>query len=49
MTEHEFLDKDRRRERTKFADGTTVTADWDAGTVEVLPELNVESIRLGSK
>jgi hypothetical protein len=28
MTNHEFLDKERRRERTTFADGTTVTVDW---------------------
>jgi len=49
MTDHQFLDKERRRERTKFADGTTVTADWDAGTVEVLPELNIDSNWLGSK
>jgi phage baseplate assembly protein gpV len=28
MTNHEFPDKDRQRERTTFADGTTVTVDW---------------------
>jgi hypothetical protein len=28
MTKHEFLDKDRQKERTTFADGTTVTVDW---------------------
>lgn len=39
MTGHEFLDKSRRRERTTFSDGTTVTVDWDAKKVEILPEL----------
>src|SRR6185369_9448967 len=39
MTNHEFLDKDRRQERSTFADGTTVTVDWDANTVVVKPEL----------
>jgi hypothetical protein len=37
MTNHEFLDKDRRRERTTFAGGTTVTVDWDKKTAEVRP------------
>lgn len=39
MTNHEFLDKNYRRERTTFSDGTTVTADWDKNTVEIRPEL----------
>ena len=39
MTGHEFLDKNYRKERTRFADGTTVTVDWDAGTFAVSPEL----------
>jgi hypothetical protein len=39
MTNHEFLDKERRKERTTFADGTTVTVDWEVNTVEVQPEL----------
>jgi hypothetical protein len=39
MTNHEFLDKNHRKERTTFADGTTVTVDFDAGTVVVKPEL----------
>ena len=37
MTSHEFLDPRFRKERTTFADGTTVTVDWDAGTVTVKP------------
>jgi hypothetical protein len=36
-TNHEFLDKTRRKERTTFADGTTVTVDWDAKTAEIRP------------
>ena len=39
MTKHEFLDKNYRKERTTFADGTTVTVDWDANTYNVSPEL----------
>lgn len=39
MTRHEFLDAERRRERTTFADGTTVTVDWDTGKVEIDPPL----------
>jgi hypothetical protein len=41
MTSHEFLDKARRKERTTFADGTTVTVDWDAKTAEIKLELNL--------
>ncbi|HUG52860.1 MAG TPA: DUF5696 domain-containing protein, partial [Vicinamibacteria bacterium] len=37
MTGHEFLDAGRRKERTTFADGTTVTVDWDANTATVAP------------
>lgn len=39
MTNHEFLDKDHKQERTTFADGTTVTADWTANTVTINPPL----------
>jgi hypothetical protein len=39
MTHHEFLDATRTRERSTFADGTTVTIDWEARTVRVDPEL----------
>ncbi len=39
MTNHEFLDQARRKERTTFADGTTVTVDWDAKTAVIAPEL----------
>jgi hypothetical protein len=35
MTGHEFLDQNYRKERTTFADGTTVTVDWDAKTAEI--------------
>jgi hypothetical protein len=38
MTKHEFLDKTFQKERATFADGTTVTVDWDAKTVIVSPE-----------
>ena len=39
MTRHEFLGGNYRKERTTFADGTTVTVDWDAKTVKIEPEL----------
>ncbi|MGO9262883.1 MAG: DUF5696 domain-containing protein [Bryobacteraceae bacterium] len=39
MTNHEFLDAGRQRERSTFADGTMVTVDWGKGTVEVKPEV----------
>ena len=39
MTKHEFLDDKYRRERTTFSDGTTVTVDWDAESVEISPDL----------
>jgi hypothetical protein len=42
MTNHEFLDPDRKRERTTFADGTTVTVDWDASSVQIAPDLEKE-------
>jgi hypothetical protein len=37
LTKHEFLDARYRRERTTFADGTTVTVDWDTQAVTVVP------------
>jgi len=37
LTNHEFLDKDRLRERTTFADGTTVTVDWSTKSIDVKP------------
>lgn len=39
MTKHEFLDPNYRKERSTFADGTTVTVDWDKQTAVILPEL----------
>ncbi len=39
MTNHEFLDANFRKERATYADGTTVTVDWDAKTVQVSPAL----------
>lgn len=40
MTKHEFLDDQFRKERTTFADGTTVTVDWDTNKVEINPDLD---------
>ena len=39
LTKHEFLATGYRRERTTFADGTTVTVDWDAKTAAIQPDL----------
>ncbi|OQP64689.1 hypothetical protein A3860_18175 [Niastella vici] len=38
MVKHEFLDSNYKKERTVFADGTTVTVDWEKKTVDVVPE-----------
>jgi hypothetical protein len=46
MTNHEFLDADRHQERTTFADGTTVTVDWNASTVQIAPELTTAELSL---
>lgn len=40
MTRHEFLDQKYRKERTTFADGTTVTVDWDTNTFAINPALS---------
>jgi hypothetical protein len=40
MTNHEFLDVARRKERTTFADGTTVTVDWEANAYQISPVLS---------
>jgi hypothetical protein len=39
MTRHEFLDANYRKERTTFADGTTVTVDWNSNTIKIEPEV----------
>ena len=38
MVKHEFLDSNYQKERTVFANGTTVTVDWEKKVVEVTPE-----------
>jgi hypothetical protein len=38
MTNHEFLDKTYKKERSTFADGTTVTIDREGGTFEINPK-----------
>jgi hypothetical protein len=40
MTNHKFLDANRRQEQTAFSDGTTVTVDWDKDTAQIEPPLN---------
>jgi len=39
MTRHDFLSNNYRKERTTFADGTTVTVDWDTNSYRIEPEL----------
>jgi len=41
MTNHEFLDTSFRRQRTTFADGTTVTIDLDKETFEISPTIPI--------
>jgi hypothetical protein len=42
LTNHEFLNEGRTKERTTFADGTTVTVDWQTNTVEIRPDVQFE-------
>src|SRR5437660_93016 len=44
MTRHEFLDQNYRKERTTFADGTTVTVDWNTNTFAINPALEQETL-----
>ncbi|MCC6486260.1 MAG: hypothetical protein IT364_02060 [Candidatus Hydrogenedentes bacterium] len=37
MTNHEFLGEGYRKQRSTYADGTTVTVDFDAKTCEIVP------------
>jgi len=39
MTSHEFLDAARSRERSTYSDGTTVTVDWNAKSVDINPDV----------
>lgn len=43
MTNHEFLDKSFRKQRTTFADGATVTIDLDHDTFEISPPLSLRA------
>lgn len=45
MTSHEFLNEGRTKERTTFADGTTVTVDWQTNTVEIRPDVPSEAAK----
>jgi hypothetical protein len=37
MTNHEFLDASNRRQCATYADGTTVTVDFDTAKYTILP------------
>lgn len=39
MTKHEFLDGNYRKQRTTFADGTTVSVDMESGEFDIRSEL----------
>ena len=39
MVKHEFLGPNYRKERTTFADGTTVTVNWDDNSFVINPEV----------
>lgn len=41
MTDHEFLDKSFRKQRSRFADGTTITIDRESGKFEIKPKLKL--------
>jgi hypothetical protein len=49
MVGHEFLDGGWRRQRTRFADGTRVTVDFEKETVEVEPELSAQEMEAALK
>lgn len=38
MVQHEFLGSGYQKERTVFANGTTITVDWEKKTAEVTPQ-----------
>jgi hypothetical protein len=38
LVRHEFLDREHKVEQSTFADGTTVTVDWNTQSVIVTPE-----------
>lgn len=40
MTKHEFLDSSHRRQRSTFADGTTITIDLNTDQAEITPPLD---------
>jgi hypothetical protein len=42
LTNHEFLDERHRRQRSTFADGTTVTVDLDSNKFEITPRIEPE-------
>ena len=42
MVNHEFLNAKRSTERTTFADGTTVTVDWDTKSAEIRPDVTID-------
>lgn len=44
MTKHEFLDASKRRQRTTYSDGTTVTVDFDKDTFEISPPVTVNDV-----
>lgn len=43
MVNQEFRNAKRTRERTAFADGSTVTIDWETKSVTINPELKAEA------
>jgi len=49
MTNHKFLDKSFRKQRTTFADGTTVTIDLDEETFAIEPKLAASGVRRSMK
>jgi hypothetical protein len=44
MLSHEFLDDSHRRQRSTFADGTTVTVDFDKDRFEISPVLSNDEL-----
>jgi hypothetical protein len=48
MTDHEFLNDNRRQQRASYNDGTLVTVGFDAGTYEIVLGQTSEGRRTSS-
>jgi hypothetical protein len=45
MVRHEFLDKNFRRQKTTYKDGTTVEVDFESGSHVITPPLTAAELK----